>query len=409
MKIQIQKIKIRDLVDNYLDSQDNGIVGFHGLLNVRPAFQREFIYKDEQRNEVMRTVKKGFPLNVMYWAVSNNPNKIDISNIQCTEELLNSNLKFELMDGQQRTISICQYIQGDYSIIFDKSKKTPYGYANLTEDEKEQILNYELSVYICEGTDSEKLDWFKIINIAGEVLTAQELRNAVYTGSWLSSAKSFFSKNQCTAYKIAKNYINGVAIRQDYLETALSWIADRDGISIEQYMANHQYDEDANELIDYFKSVIKWTETIYPTPKGEKTPKEMKGLKWGIWYNKYSKEIKTSLAAKVIDVLTKCDVEKTSGVYEYLITGKPSALHVRAFSDKDKSKAYAIQKGICPLCKKYFAQDQMHADHIIPWSKGGPTSFENLQMLCTECNIKKSNYDSGYSLWDQKNYKNFTL
>ena len=374
MKIQIQKIKIRDLVDNYLDSQDNGVVAFHGLLNVRPAFQREFIYKDEQRNEVMRTVKKGFPLNVMYWAVSDNPNNIDISNIKNTED-----------------------------------QKNPYGYINLTDNVKDQLLDYELSVYICEGTDSEKLDWFKIINIAGEVLTAQELRNAVYTGSWLSSAKSFFSKNLCTAYKIAQNYINGVANRQDYLETALSWIADRDGISIEQYMANHQYDEDANELIEYFKSVIKWTETIYPTPKGEKTPKEMKGLKWGIWYNKYSKEIKTSLADKVNDVLTKCDVEKTSGVYEYLITGKPSALHVRAFSDKDKSKAYAIQKGICPLCKKHFDQDQMHADHIIPWSKGGPTSFDNLQMLCTECNIKKSNYDSGYSLWDQKNYKNFTL
>lgn len=254
MKIEMQKIKIRDLVDNYLDSQDNGVVAFHGLLNVRPAFQREFIYKDEQRNEVMRTVKKGFPLNVMYWAVSDNPNNIDISNIKNTEDLLNSDLKFELMDGQQRTISICQYIQGDYSIIFDKSQKNPYGYINLTDDEKDQLLDYELSVYICEGTDSEKLDWFKIINIAGEVLTTQELRNAVYTGSWLSSAKSFFSKNQCTAYKIAQNYINGVANRQDYLETALLWIADRDGISIEQYMANHQYDEDANELIEYFKS-----------------------------------------------------------------------------------------------------------------------------------------------------------
>ena len=123
MKIEMQKIKIRDLVDNYLDSQDNGVVAFHGLLNVRPAFQREFIYKDEQRNEVMRTVKKGFPLNVMYWAVSDNPNNIDISNIKNTEDLLNSDLKFELMDGQQRTISICQYIQGDYSIIFDKSQK----------------------------------------------------------------------------------------------------------------------------------------------------------------------------------------------------------------------------------------------------------------------------------------------
>lgn len=355
----------------------------------------------------MRTVKKGFPLNVMYWAVSDNPNKVDISNIQTTEELLDSNLKFELMDGQQRTISICQYIQGDYSIIFDKSQNNPFGYINLTDDEKEQILDYEVSVYVCEGTDSVKLDWFKIINIAGEVLTTQELRNAIYTGNWLSAAKSFFSKNNCTAYKIAQNYMNGIVNRQDYLETALSWISDREKITIEQYMAKHQRDDNAEELIEYFKAVIKWIEAVFPTPKGEKTPKEMKGLKWGIWYNKYSKYIKTSLADKVYDVLTKCDVEKTSGVYEYLITGKPSALHIRAFSDKDKTKAYALQKGICPLCGKHFNLDQMHADHKVPWSKGGSTTFENLQMLCAECNIKKSSYDSGYNLWDGKDYSIF--
>ena len=167
MKIKLHEIPVRDVVNGYIDSAENGVVGYGGKLNIRPAFQREFIYKDKQRDEVVRTIRKDFPLNVMYWLKSDNGG-------------------FELLDGQQRTISICQYVQGDFSIDH-------MAFHNLTKTEQEQILDYPLMIYICEGTDKEKLDWFKIINIAGEQLTTQELRNAIYTGEWLTEAKKYFS------------------------------------------------------------------------------------------------------------------------------------------------------------------------------------------------------------------------
>ena len=167
MKIELHEIPVRDVVAGYVDSAENGIVGYGGKLNIRPAFQREFIYKDKQRDEVIRTITKQFPLNVMYWVKDDNDN-------------------YELLDGQQRTISICQYVNGDFSLDH-------LAFHNLTDTEREQILDYKLMIYICEGTDKEKLDWFKIINIAGEQLTAQELRNAIYTGEWLTEAKKYFS------------------------------------------------------------------------------------------------------------------------------------------------------------------------------------------------------------------------
>ena len=199
MKIELHDIKIKDIFNGYQDSQENGVVGFGGKLNIRPAFQREFVYKEKQRNAVIETVLKGFPLNVMYWAETESGD-------------------YELLDGQQRTISICQYLNGDYS-LHEKY------FHSLSSDIREQIENYELKVYICKGTESEKLDWFKIINIAGVKLTEQELRNAIYTGEWLTDAKRYFSKNGCVAYKIGNKYLNGECNRQDYLETAIRWLA----------------------------------------------------------------------------------------------------------------------------------------------------------------------------------------
>lgn len=183
MKIRLTEITVKEVSEGYADKAENGVVAYGGRLNVRPAFQREFVYKEKQRNAVVETIKKNFPLNVMYW-------------------VKNDNGSFELLDGQQRTISFCQYINGDFSLGHKK-------FGNLTETEKEQILNYKLMIYICEGNDKEKLDWFKIINIAGEQLTHQELRNAIYTGKWLSNAKLYFSKNNCPAYQIASQYMGG--------------------------------------------------------------------------------------------------------------------------------------------------------------------------------------------------------
>ena len=362
MKIELQKIPVRAVVEGYLDSAENGVVGYGGKLNIRPAFQREFIYKDKQRDEVIHTIKKNFPLNVMYWVKSGGEH-------------------FELLDGQQRTISICQYVHGDFSIEHR-------AFHNLTAEEKQQILDYPLMVYICEGTDREKLDWFKIINIAGEQLTAQELRNAIYTGEWLAEAKKRFSKPLCPAHHIAKAYLSGSAIRQNYLETTLRWIAARDDIEIEDYMAQHQHDTNCSDLWLYFKGIVDWVQVTFPHYR-----KEMKGLEWGILYNRYKdgKYDPKTLEARIVELMEDDDVTKKSGIYEYLLGGAEKCLSIRSFSLRMSRAAYERQKGICPKCGKHCEMEEMQADHITPWSKGGKTTPDNCQILCAPCNRRKSN------------------
>jgi len=205
MEIKLNEISIREVVEGYIDNQEDGVVGYQGKLNIRPAFQREFIYNEKERNAVIDTINKNFPLNVMYWSE-------------------NKDGTYEMLDGQQRTISVCDWLDNGYSIFANpNSPLTPY-YAHTSKEITEQVLDYKLMIYICKGTDTEKLDWFKIINIAGEKLTDQELRNAVYTGPWLTEAKRYFSKSGCPAASIAADYMNGSPIRQDYLASALSWI-----------------------------------------------------------------------------------------------------------------------------------------------------------------------------------------
>lgn len=361
MKIELNEIPVSEVVKGYKDSAENGVVGYGGRLNIRPAFQREFIYKEKQRNEVLNTVRNDFPLNVMYWVKSG-------------EE------SYEMLDGQQRTISVCQYINGDFSIQYQY-------FHNLTKDEQQQILDYKLMIYICDGTDKEKLDWFKIINIAGEQLTAQELRNAIYTGEWLTDAKKYFSKTNCPAYNIAGEYLKGSAIRQDYLETVIKWIAAKEGKEIEDYMAEYQHEPSANELWLYFNSVITWVKAIFP-----KYRREMKGIEWGIYYNKFGtrKFDPKALEAKIIALMEDEDITRHAGIYEYLIDGEERHLSLRAFSEKMKRTAYEKQKGICPVCKEHFEYEKMEGDHITPWHLGGKTTSENCQMLCQSDNRTKS-------------------
>jgi hypothetical protein len=238
-------------------------------------------------------------------------------------------------------------------------------------------------IYFCEGTDSEKLDWFRIINIAGEKLFEQELRNAVYTGSWLTDAKRHFSKSGCAAYNLAKDYINGSAIRQDFLETALDWI---NGGKIEDYMSKNQHEPNANELWIYFQNVINWIKVIFPEYR-----KEMKGIAWGKLYNQYGKKKYNSveLEQQIQTLLQDDEITKQSGIYYYLLTKDEKHLNLRAFSPNQKRTAYEKQKGICPICKKQFEIDEMEGDHITPWSEGGKTQQDNLQMLCKDCNRRK--------------------
>ncbi|MDR1842110.1 MAG: DUF262 domain-containing protein [Holophagales bacterium] len=366
MKIQLQGISVKELVEGYVDNAEEGVVGYRGKLNIRPAFQREFIYNGKQRNEVINTIRKDFPLNTMYWAVAGDG--------------------FELMDGQQRTISICQYVQGDFSVEFDGS---PMFFNNLTYEKQQQILNYELSVYICEGTESEKLDWFRIINIASVELTDQELRNAIYTGSWLVDAKRWFSKSGAPAVQDGRDrLVKGTLNRQEVLETALDWFS---GGKIEDYMSKHQHDKDAQELWQYWQEVFDWVKRVFPNQEGART-KYMKGLPWGRFYNdhKNDKLNAAELEQEILRLIGDDEVGNKRGIYEYLLTGVEKTLNLRTFDEKTKLKIYQKQEGICPVCKKHFEIGEMEADHIIPWSKDGKTIPENCQMLCKMDNRTKS-------------------
>lgn len=363
MQIEQRKVTVREVTEGYFNDAEEGVTGYDDRLDIRPKYQREFVYKDNQRDEVIRTVMRGLPLNVMYWCRTGQDT-------------------YEVLDGQQRTISLCEYVDGSFSVD-DK-----YFY-NLPSDQQDKILDYELFVYVCDGTDSEKLDWFKIINIAGERLTDQELRNAVYAGSWVSDAKRYFSKTGCAADTLAGDYLKGASIRQEYLETAISWAAAADGKTIEGYMAKHQNEPTAQALWSYFRSVIEWVEAIFP-----KKRKEMKGLAWGLFYNKHGK--RTDLDPKALEVeiqrlMGDEDVTKKSGIYEYLLTGSERALSIRAFDRRDALAAYEKQHHKCAICGEEFEFEEMQADHIKPWSKGGHTTPENCQMLCRDCNLKKSN------------------
>ena len=359
MNIELKEITIQELSDGFEDNNEDGVVGFGGKLDIRPPYQREFIYKDKQRDAVINTITKNFPLNVMYWAVREDGT-------------------FEVIDGQHRTISICQYVNGDFAF------QNRY-FHNLKADEKEKILNYTLMVYVCSGTESEKLEWFKTINIAGEKLTEQELRNAVYTGSWVSDAKRYFSKSGCVAYNIGSDYLNGSPIRQEFLETAIDWISEG---KIENYMATHQHDPNATALWLYFQSVITWVNATFTV----KRKKFMKGIQWGLFYNKYKDVVfdTKAIEEETARLIADDEVEKKSGIYAYILTKDERYLGIRTFSDSVKQKVYENQKGICPICKNHFDISEMEGDHITPWVEGGKTIEENCQMLCKDDNRRKS-------------------
>jgi hypothetical protein len=358
MNIDPIDVSVRELTAGYEDNEEKGVIGYGGKLDIRPPYQREFIYKDKQRAAVIETVTKTFPLNVMYWAVRDDGG-------------------YEVIDGQQRTISLCQYVNGDFAF------NSRY-FHNLQSDEKEQILDYELTIYLCTGTPSEKLEWFKIINIAGMKLTDQELLNAVYSGPWVTDAKKYFSKSAGPAFGLGGDYMSGSPIRQEYLETVIKWINKGD---IEGYMGKQALKPNANELWLYFQKVIAWVKATFP-----KHRKEMKSVAWGELYNSFkdSELDPATLEAQVAELMADDDVTKKRGIYAYVLNGQEKHLNIRAFTPSQRREAYEQQEGICPDCGDHFELDEMEADHITPWSEGGKTSAANCQMLCKDDNRKKA-------------------
>ena len=388
MEIELKYIPIREVVKDYADDAENGCRGYGGRLNIRPSFQREFIYSGSQRNAVIETVKKNFPLNVMYWVKSADGN-------------------FEMLDGQQRTISICQYERGEFTLADNVS------FENLPKPVRDRFLEYRLMIYICDGDDEEKLDWFQTINIAGEKLTAQEMRNAIFACEWLNDAKKYFSKTNCPAHMRFGKYFKGSSIRQEYLETALKWIAARNKLdNLKKYMDLQKKNKVTScaEMWNYIGEIFDWVEKIFPNYTSD-----MKGLDWGRLFEKYHEknlDVK-KIAAEVDKLYEDICVKNKSGIYEYVLefvgngNSESKFLNVRFFGDGVKKTVYAKQTKFakakkisnCPMCvlenksnaEKIWKMSEMDADHVTAWSKGGTTDEKNCQMLCKFHNRMKGN------------------
>ena len=380
MDIIKEQHTIAEIVKGYTGYKDvnmeESLVGFDGKLDIRPAYQRLFVYEKgndvEKRNLVIDTVKKGFPLNTMYWNTKDDGT-------------------YEVLDGQQRTLSICQYVANKYNI------DGKY-FNNLPDNIQQEILDYKLDIYKCTGTPSERQEWFEVINIAGVKLEPQEILNAIYTGPWLIEAKRYFSRTNCPAKELGRNFMSGTPIRQDLLETALKW---RSGSKnkIKEYMGKFQHKSNADDLINYFESVISWVNDIFIGSKKDIKP-DMKKVEWGFLYDKYGKGKTLDseyIRNRVAEIQKAEDIKKRYGIYEYVLDGERSTkfLDIRNFLDSEREFAYDKQGGICankkdcPKQGEICSFDEMEADHMEPWIEGGRTTPDNCQMLCRDCNRRK--------------------
>ena len=411
-----EKLTIRELVKGFTEDTKTGkVTGFDGKLDIRPPYQREFVYEMDKQKAVIKTVLAGYPLNVMYWAKKDDGT-------------------FELMDGQQRTISICKYQGDQYSVEIEVAdKQMSKTFSNLG-DRQQAFLDYPVTVYICDGSEDEKLAWFRIINIAGVRLTEQEMRNAIYNGTWVTDAKRYFSRVNGEGFMSEGHFSNGhtygdyinvvggkksekenAVVRQKLLEIVLEWAVDdynrknnlsgTDKMTIDNYMDSHRRNPDARALWRYYEDVIEWVKATFPVYQDF-----MKYVDWGILYNQFHSSAPADAKDRVSKIMQSADeISNIKNVYLAVLADDLKYLNARAFDKKDMKRKYNEQSGKCAYCHNDFDNNEMHGDHIRPWSKGGKTEYGNLQMLCTACNIKKSAYDVVYKPWDTSIYEDFDL
>ncbi len=367
----------------YNEYEGKGLFGLSGRLTIQPEYQRNYIYADGKRDvAVISSLLKGYPLGLIYFTkVAEN--------------------KFEVLDGQQRITSIGRFVTDKFP-IFD-ADGIPHYFTGLATDKKDKILQTRLTIYECEGTETEIKEWFKTINIAGIPLNEQELANAIHSGPFVTKAKEEFSNSQNANVQKWSAYISGSVLRQDYLRTALEWVSCG---NIDAYMSKHRYDDNITELKAYFNSVIDWGSGVFTAVESE-----MRGQPWGQFYEMYHKNAydPAAVAARLQALYADDYVKDRRGVYPYILGGCQDSrlLNVRVFDEPTKKAVYtrqsksAAEKGIsnCPLCAlghdanrtRSWKYAEMDADHVTAWSKGGATDIANCQMLCKTHNRAKGN------------------
>ncbi|MCL5078149.1 DUF262 domain-containing protein [Neisseria perflava] len=368
----------------YNELEGKGLFGLSGKLTIQPEYQRNYIYQKEKKEEaVIHSILKGYPLGLIYFN-------------QTGEET------YEVLDGQQRITSIGRFLTGKFA-IFLNDNKIPQYFSSLPEDQKQKILDTTILVYECCGTETEIKEWFKTINIAGVPLNEQELLNAVYSGSFVTLAKAKFSNSLNPQIQKWSNFIKGSAHRQDFLATALNWVSKGETST---YMGKHRHDKNIDELVTYFDTVLDWVTTIFIN-----TEKEMKGLEWGRLYETYKN--KSYDPIEIDKIITKLYsdpyIKNQKGIFEYVLGGEEDKrlLDIRVFDEATKNRVYKTQTdraksdGIsnCPLCAigqnanktKIYSLNEMDADHVHAWSRGGKTDETNCELLCITHNRSKGN------------------
>ena len=373
---------------HYNELEGKGLYGLAGDLTIQPEYQRNYIYNDGKKDvAVIDSLLKGYPLGLIYF---NQPKQDED--------------KFEILDGQQRITSIGRFYK-DLFVVKDTDGNEQY-FSSLSKHQQEQILETELLIYDCYGTEAEIKEWFKTINIVGVPLTAQELRNAVYSGPFVDAAKKVFSNSGSAVMSKWSNFVKGDPARQEVLEVALDWIAQREGTTIDSYMAKHREDDNCNELQTYFTAVIDWAASVF-----KMTDTTMRGIAWNTLYERYGDKgyNTTEMTAAAKDLLSDPQIQSKKGIYEYLLGGKTDTklLNVRVFTEAVKKRVYkrqtdaAEQQGVsnCSYCAighdekkaKICALKEMDADHVTAWSKGGSTEESNCELLCKSHNRAKGN------------------
>ena len=377
---------VADICEGFVfDGNENkGLFGLGGKLIIQPEYQRNYIYNDGKRDvAVIESLLKGYPLGLIYF-------------------VKNQDGMYEVLDGQQRITSFGRFVKNTWTFRVLWKEKTRY-MDSLDEDDRQRILNTPLTIYVCEGEPSEIQEWFKIINIAGEPLVDQEVRNAVYHGSFVTKAKTVFSNSQNSKLTRWLAYVNARVNRQELLQEAIKWVSNDD---IDNYMALHRTDDNINELTTYFETVIEWIESVLDEPFSE-----LKGINWGRLYRQYHNKpySQKEVSKRVADLLNDTQIKDKKGVFEYVLGGEQDfrLINIRVFDDRTKKIVYkkqteqAKKNGVsnCPLCAlannnaatKIYDIKEMDADHVTAWSKGGATTEDNCQMLCKTHNRAKGN------------------
>ena len=381
----ITNLTVSDICEGFVynEYEGKGLYGWGGKLTIQPEYQRNYIYNDGKKDvAVIDSLLKGYPLGLLYFVKTKNG-------------------QYEVLDGQQRITSFGRYVTGKFGVM-DKNDIPQY-YSSLPDDKQKQIMNSQLTIYVCEGEESEIKEWFKTINIAGVPLNNQELLNSIYSGEFVTKAREEYSNSNNANIQKWSAYIKGEVNRQDYLETALKWVSKRE---IEDYMSTHRRDVNIKELQTYFESVIDWVSSVFIDVEPI-----MKGLPWGEYYENYHKNSYNprEISNKLQSLLVYVFVNDRKGICEYILGGcvDTKLLNVRVFDDKTKSIVYKKQteeaknKGIsnCPHCAighdanktKIWKLSEMDADHVQAWSKGGSTDISNCEMLCKTHNRAKGN------------------